>query len=387
MKDKKLNVLLLIPNLGRGGAQRVFHQHRQFLSKDFNVISCVFNFDGAFAEERNENILSLDVPAGNNIIEKISCFYRRVRKLKTIKKDHDIDVTISHLEGADYVNILAREKDKLVLWVHGTKLHDQEIRGLIGRLRKSFMLPWLYRRADKIVCVSQGIETELKSMISSASPKISTIRNGVDIQYVQTKSMEPLPQEWQSLMTQHFVIVTHCRFAPQKNLRSLIHVISKLDDVENVRFVLIGDGDQRNELIELSRKLNIATDSRLFFVGQQKNPFQWLRHSSLYVLPSLWEGFPLSLCEAIVCGLPVMVADCPTGPKEILNAVPAGVLMPLIHENVPQSIDKWANALRNIINDREALLRFRKTAIENAEVFSDERTMKETIAVIKSISA
>jgi glycosyltransferase involved in cell wall biosynthesis len=285
------------------------------------------------------------------------------------------------------VSILSRQKDKLILWVHGTKRHDKEIKGMIGWLRKNLMLPWLYRRADKIVCVSQGIAHELKAMIPSASKKISTVRNGIDIQSVQRKSMEPLSTEWQRLMEKHFVIVTHCRFAPQKNLRSLIHIISRLDDVDNLRFVLIGDGEQRNELNELCRKLNVALDEKLFFAGQQKNPFPWLRHSSLYVLTSLWEGFPLSLCEAIACGLPVVAADCPTGPKEILDSVAAGMLLPMVHENVPSSIDAWTSALRKIINDDNELQAWRKQAVDNANLFSDDRTKSETIAVTKSILA
>jgi glycosyltransferase involved in cell wall biosynthesis len=382
MKDKKPNVLLLIPNLGKGGAQRVFHQHRQFFSQDFNVISCVFNFSGAFPEETKENILSLEVPAGRNIIEKISCFVRRVRRLKKIKREHNIDVTISHLEGADYVNVLSKRKDKLILWIHGTKIHDKEIKGAVGWVRKKIMLPWLYRRADKIVCVSSGIESELKSLIPSASQKILTVRNGIDVKNVQAKSMEPLPHEWQSLMSD-FVIVTHCRFAPQKNLKALIRLVSKLNDLDHVRFVLIGDGQQREELIELNTKLN----GKIFFPGQQKNPFPWLRHSSLYILTSLWEGFPLSLCEAIVCGLPVIAADCPTGPKEILDSVPAGVLMPLIYEDSPSSIDAWAAALRNIINDSNTLAAYRKRAAEGAHLFSDERAKTETISVVKSTLA
>jgi glycosyltransferase involved in cell wall biosynthesis len=387
MKDRKPNVLLLIPNLGKGGAQRVFYQHREFLSKDFNVTLCVFNFDGAFEEDTKENILSLNVPGGRNIVEKISCFRKRVQKLKEIKREHKIDLTISHLEGADYVNVLSRQKDKLILWIHGTKLHDKEIKGVVGWLRKAIMLPWLYRRADKIVCVSQLIEVELKSMIPSASQKISTVRNGINVQQVQAKSMEPLPQEWQSLLSKYFVIVTHCRFAPQKNLRALIRLISKLDDMDHVKFVLIGDGQQRNELIELSKTLNISLEEKIFFTGQQKNPFAWLRHSSLYILTSLWEGFPLALCEAIVCGLPVMAADCPTGPKEILGAVPAGVLMPLIREDSPSSIDRWATELRNIIGNPNVLQAYRQQATEGAYQFSDDRTKAETISVVKNILA
>jgi glycosyltransferase involved in cell wall biosynthesis len=157
--------------------------------------------------------------------------------------------------------------------------------------------------------------------------------------------------------------------------------------MDHVKFVLIGDGQQRNELIELSKTLNISLDKKIFFPGQQKNPFAWLRHSSLYILTSLWEGFPLALCEAIVCGLPVMAADCPTGPKEILDTVPAGVLMPLIREDSPSSIDRWATELRNIIGDRDVLQAYRKQATQGAYQFSDDRTKAETISVVKNIFA
>lgn len=390
------NMLLIIPNLGSGGAQRIFHQHRQFFSDDFNVVSCVFNFDGAFAEEKKDNIISLDVPAGGNVLSKVLNFLKRIRKLREIKQHHNIDVTISHLEGADYVNILSRKNDKLILWIHGTKVHDEDISGIIGWFRKRVLLPRLYRRADRIGCVSNGITRELKAIIPSASEKIVTVQNGIDIALVQSKSKEPLPPQWQSLMSKHFVIVTHCRFAAQKNLRALLHVIAGMKDVADLRFILIGDGEQRGELAELARSLGIPSyrswtddqwseSSRVFFAGQQLNPFPWLRQANLYVLASMWEGFPLSICEAIACGLPVVASDCPTGPKEILDLSSAGVLMPVPYEGLQKSIDTWIDTLRDLINDSAKLERYRTLANENARLFSSDRSKCDTIAVVNSV--
>ncbi len=396
MIDRKLNVLLLIPNLGSGGAQRIFHQHRLFLSRDFNVISCVFNFDGAFDNERDQDIISLDVPAGRNIVGKMVNFFRRVRRLKNLKAKHNIDVSISHLEGADYVNILSRKKDRLILWIHGTKLYDQEISGVIGSFRKGMMIPMLYRRADKIVCVSNGIADELRKFIPATSDKITTVLNGIDLASIDSLSKEPLTQEWQSLLTKNFVVVTHCRFAPQKNLRALMHVVAGMKDLENVKFVLLGDGEQRDELIDLAKRLGIPAyhawtndplreSDLVFFAGRQSNPFPWLRHSGLYILTSLWEGFPLSICEAIACGLPIVAADCPTGPREILDISSAGVLMPLIHEDSPASIEQWTETLRSLINDSPKLDSLRANARQNAHRFSSDNSKLETIAVVKDV--
>lgn len=383
MTNGKPNLLLLIPNLGRGGAQRVFHQHREFFSDDYNVVSCVFNFDGAFSNELNENIISLDVPGGGSIFSKVANFFKRVNRLKKFKRDHKIDVTISHLEGADYVNVLSRQKDKVVLWIHGTKIHDKEIKGIVGLFRQLVLLPRLYRQADKIVCVSLGIADELKSIVPRVSEDIITVQNGIDISLIREKSMEPLRSEWQEIMSKYFVVVTHCRFAPQKNLRALLYIIAELKDLDNVRFVVLGDGEQREGLQQLTLKLGIG--DRIFFPGQQSNPFSWLRQSKLYVLTSLWEGYPLALCEAIACGLPIVAADCYTGPKEILAASNAGVLAPLVHEELKISVDAWSTILRKLISDQSALDGYRSNANENAEKFSSVTSKRDTLSVIKEV--
>lgn len=383
MNNGKPNLLLVIPNLGRGGAQRVFHQHRQFFSNDYNVFCCVFNFDGAFPHEINDDIISLDVPGGTNIVSKISNFFKRVARLRKVKEKYKIGITISHLEGADYVNVLSRTKDKIVLWIHGTKIHDQEISGLIGALRRSVLLPRLYRSADKIVCVSVGITEELRTLVPPAYDDILTVQNGVDIATIREKSSAPLPSGWNEIMSENFVIVTHCRFAPQKNLRALLHIAAALKDIQHIRFVILGDGEQKEELQQLTSTLQI--DHYVLFPGQQSNPFPWLHRSKLYVLTSLWEGFPLAICEAIACGLPVVAADCYTGPQEILSASNAGILAPLVYESSKYSIDAWASILRRLIEDRSALDGYRKNAVENAYKFSDETSKGATISVIKEL--
>jgi glycosyltransferase involved in cell wall biosynthesis len=387
--NAKPTILLVIPNLGGGGAQRVFHQHREFLSDDFNVISCVFNFNGAFAEDKKADIISLDVPASLSLTGKLVNFFRRVKRLKKIKRDHKVDLTISHLEGADYVNVLSRQTDKTVLWIHGSKTGDKEITGVIGWFRRNVLIPWLYRRADKIVSVSFGIAGELKSLIPSAAKRISTVQNGISIEDVRAKSLEPLAYNWTSLLSKYFVIVTHCRFAPPKNLRLFLKIAEALNDMEHVRFVLIGDGVLRQDLLKQCDESGISNynpwtnddwteQHRVFFAGRQMNPFPWLRNSSLYLLTSSWEGFPLSLCEAVVCGLPVVANDCHTGPKEILGTSHAGLLIP-----PTASVNTWVTSLRNVVADSATLDRYRKNAAGNANLFSDRKAKRETVEIVK----
>src|SRR5690349_10127928 len=113
----KPKVLIIIPNLGRGGAQRVFHQQLSYLSKSTDVVGCVFNWDGSFESDKQDNIVSLNVPAGRSFIGKLYCFWKRCQALRRIKKQYGVQVSISHLEGADYVNILSRRSERIICWV------------------------------------------------------------------------------------------------------------------------------------------------------------------------------------------------------------------------------------------------------------------------------
>jgi glycosyltransferase involved in cell wall biosynthesis len=394
-------LLQLIPNLGRGGAQKVFHEHRRFLAADYDVVCCVFNFDGAFDREKDSGIISLDVPGGTNIVSKTFFFLKRVWKLRKIKRSLGIAITVSHLEGADYINVLSRRNDKVMLWIHGSKKYDLEIKGSLGWLRLNLMLPFLYRRADRIVCVSEGIREELLLLVDDMKNKISVVRNGIDIEDIRKKVNSPGDQ-WDQLFRNNFVIITHCRFAQQKNLGSLLKVIAKLKGKTGVKWVIAGDGEQRQALLDRCREMGLphhqpwqqqewSANELVYFIGHQENPFPFLAASQLYVLTSLWEGFPLSVCEAIACGLPVISADCPTGPREILapglhSTVTAptnasyGVLMPLLSNE--ERIGVWADYILKLIDNRDLLNSYRAKSSVSVSRFSIGQSASKTIEEI-----
>ncbi|WP_083325846.1 glycosyltransferase [Hymenobacter coccineus] len=318
---------MVIPNLGLGGAQRVFHDHSVELTKYYDVTEAVFDFDSENLYPSGNPLESLAVRGGGGPMRKVTNFFRRVRQLRRLKQRLNTDICVSHLEGADYVNLLSKGREKIILLIHGSKTHDRNISGPTGWLRKRVLMPLLYKRADRIVTVSQDIIPEMVDDYGVDVRKLSAINNSFEVESVWERAQEPLPPAMQAVYAAGPVLVTSGRLAIQKNQRPLLDIFAALRAGQAAKLVFIGDGELRDELVQHARSRGLRVheawgpepltpDFDVYFVGLQHNPFQYIRPASVFVFPSAWEGFPLALGEAMTCGMPVVSTDCPTGPAK-----------------------------------------------------------------------
>ena len=379
---------MIIPNLGFGGAQRVFYDLAFCLSENYDVIECVFNLDDGHSYPSTNRIVSLDVPAGNNVIQKAWYFFQRILRLRRLKRKLKIDYAISHLEGADYINILTFTKENVILCVHGSKKYDIAISGAIGWIRKRILLPILYRRAAKIVTVARGIKDELINFFGIPDNKIIVINNGFSIGDIEAKASEQIPDKYRFIFDKH-VLITHGRLAQEKDHQFLIKMVSNSLLKEKVRLVFIGNGPLLQKLITFSIASGLKTfyedenqlveeNCNVFFLGYQSNPFVFLKRATIFVFPSRYEGFPMALVEAMACGLPVVSRNCPYGPGEILN--PGGhsadhkILAEygiLISNNLTEekSIDIWVEAIADLLRDPNLISNYQLKSVARSSLF------------------
>jgi glycosyltransferase involved in cell wall biosynthesis len=398
---------MLIPNMGFGGAQRVFHDHSRLLATRHDVTEVVFNTEDGHAFPTGNELTSLDVAGGGGLIAKLGHFARRVRRLAEVKRRLRPALTISHLEGADYVSLLAGGGGKRLLCIHGSKLHDANIRGPLGAARKRLLIPLLYNRADRIVTVSREIANELEQLGVRTS-LLQTIYNFFDPKLIEERSMEPLSAQEQAMFAGPPVLVTSGRLALQKNQAPLLTAFAALLQRRPARLLLLGDGELRAELVERARHLGLrvrdasGSDFDVAFLGYQDNPFRFQRHAALFVLPSAWEGFPMVLGEAMACGLPIVSADCPTGPREFLapatvdkavrplrvaEAGEYGVLLPIPADDDPGSILAWAEALDDLLGDETKRAAMAERSLARAGDFTREKVGAQWLALVDEMLA
>jgi len=398
-------LLLIIPSLIKGGAEKVLLDQYAFYKEHANTLGCVFNWDFVTDEKLKSSFISLDVPAGKNFLQKIYYFFLRTKRLRELKRDHRVDISISHLEGADYINILSRHpKERIVCWIHGTKKYDGNISGVVGWLRKNILIPWLYNRAgNTIITVSEGIRTELISFFRLSPARVRTVYNGFDLEDIKKKSAEAPPFALQALTMGKPILFTHCRLARQKNLSALLHIVARVKQKCAVSVFIVGDGELNQQLYDLGIKLQLSQyaawrkDSLrpgydVYFLGHRDNPFPLLKQATLYVMTSSWEGFPLALCEAMACGIPVVAADCYTGPREIVaselqETQPVknpyrsriGLLMPLAEE---QNLDRWETAIVELLADAAARAELALAGTKRVEDFDRQHVVNEWFTLL-----
>jgi glycosyltransferase involved in cell wall biosynthesis len=407
---KRLRILMLITNLGKGGAQRVFHDHSLAFSRFASVEEVVYDCKQDI-RVYNSGLPLQDLKRNEfwNIFGSIGRLISRAKALRKLVTAGGFNLVISHMDGANWVNILSFSTARKILVVHGTVMNDQNVHWLTQWLRINVIFPWLYNRAERTIAVSDGIARELRTV--GRVYNVQTIPNYFDVQSIRDQAMYPLPPALESVFTNNQILVTSGRLAEQKKHTFLLDVLAALRKRgSNAKLVILGDGELRDDLIGKCSELALSAwysweanvtchDSfDVYFLGHVSNPYHYLKQSSLFLFPSAWEGFPLALCEAMICDVAVVSSDCPTGPREILAPATIhesydlqfaefteyGVLMPMIA--TAKHLDVWVETVHNLLVDETLRQRMSANAARAMQALDRDVLLPRWQALIEEMA-
>ena len=243
--------------------------------------------------------------------------------------------------------------------------------------------------------------------------KLLTINNFFAVAQIEAKSHEPLSAAEAAVYAAASVLVTSGRLTLQKNQAPLLDSFVALLRRQPAKLVFVGDGELRDALTARARELGLRVyaawealapltpDYDVYFLGLQQNPFKYLRPATAFVFPSSWEGFPMALGEAMICGLPVLSADCPTGPREMLApdtvtpAIPLrtaergayGLLLPMLTQPATLAADQaiWTEAMDALLADAAEQKRLGQLARERMQDFTRERIFGQWVQLVEEV--
>ncbi len=183
---------------------------------------------------------------------------------------------------------------------------------------------------QKLVVLCDEMHREACEVWPHLKDKLIVVPNPIRLGALIAKSKELLSLPTGVKHGEYFISIA--RLTHQKNIHLLLQSYKKANELGcSWPLLIIGDGEDKENLIQLSNNLEIA--DHVFFVGYQSNPHPYLANAGTFVMSSREEGFPVSLLEAMTLGCPIISLACPTGPTDILKNGQIGKLIPFTEDN------------------------------------------------------
>ncbi len=308
-----MKILVVVPTLGGGGAERVVSVLTKEWAKSHQVSIAIF--DGSKMDyDYGGRITDLRLPASNYVLTKIyNVVARSIRLARLIRRERP-DRVISFLESANIPAILAATLtvilDKLYVSVHCNPATLP--------LSYRILFPTVYRLPRGVITVSEGVKKALSSM--GLPPTTISV------------NPNPVAKRWQPINTKETASPLSVRFVlgvgrlhRVKGFDRLLQAFRLLTQSE-VQLVILGEGDERANLVQLARHYGI--EKRVHLPGRVDDIDLWYRHAECFVLSSRHEAWPMVLMEAMANECPVVSFDCKYGPSEFIKDGETGLLVP-----------------------------------------------------------
>ena len=175
----------------------------------------------------------------------------------------------------------------------------------------------------KVICPSEELKIFLLNNGIFSHEQLNVIEDPhLDVNKINKLKNQELKD---SFFQEGKIIIAIGRITKQKNYSFLIRNFKKLLlKYNDIKLIIIGNGEEENHLKYLISELNIKDKVKL--LDNQTNIYKYLKNSNYYISSSIWEGSSLAMIDAAFIGIPILCSDCPTGRKEFIGKNERGFL-------------------------------------------------------------
>lgn len=369
------HILFLMPAMLNGGAEKVLIDIlKNFNYSKYDVTLLLDTEVGPYIDDIPQQVKLISFHKKSLWIERLyrylsmfGCkrlvyfFLCKLPLLWYLRGMH-FDTIISFMEGmaVKMHSYVFDKADRNISWVH------------IDLKKKHWSLDFFnnkneewncYKRMDRIVFVSQDARIKFQELFHLDESKLDVVYNLIDCNGINDLSRQ------KKIEKTKFTVCMVGRLNQQKRYDRAFEVVRKLkDDGYDFELWILGSGELETELKEKVEIQNI--NDIVSFKGFQKNVYPYMKEVDIFLNTSESEGYPLTLCEALCLGLPI-VATNTTGSNEILTKSKSGIL-------VEEDIESIYEGLKRMIDNKS----FREECSANAVAFSKTFNVQETMQSI-----
>jgi glycosyltransferase involved in cell wall biosynthesis len=353
-----MKILYVIDHLVGGGAEQQFVN----IVNNVNAEKLVFLTEKGGIREKD---LDGEIPVKGKYGKRKPL--AAVFELKSLIETFNPDIVHSFLMYSCFISTLALKFSKVKpLFIAQEFSSPADILKEVSQPGlKKILLKYAYEKADAVVTISSSVARDIveKGFVKDPS-KVKYIYDGLDLKKYALINDKETMREGLSLLKDVLYVTFVGSLVKRKGADHLIRAFKEIRN-EKARLLIIGEGPEKDALWAMAND-----DPRIEFLGYKENAPEYIRASDLFILPSLYEGLPNVIIEAMLLGTPVVATNVSGIPELIENDV-NGFLVP------PEDEGALKKALLELMENPALRNRFVLESHRKAPYFSIERMARD----------
>lgn len=253
-----------------------------------------------------------------------------IRYIRKQMQREQFDTAVIYSDVAGETAVRAIKADKYLMFYHH------------GAMRHVYHDKIAYKKCNKIIAVSAHQAEALRNFVPRYADKIVAANNLADVNGIRVKSQETIPEKFEK---GYFNIVTCGRISKEKGMDLAVEACNRLiaNGYKKIRWWIIGGGPAYSDVKKMVQKLKL--ESYVYMPGMKENPYPYIANADLYVQPSRFEGYPMSILEAVILKKIVISTDN-KGAEEMLKNLKCGILCKIDSTDLAEKISSIISDLQ-----------------------------------------